>query len=153
ATLTAESLETLRLFFGRNSQVVSETQLRPEPGFLLRAEKSEEERSRHVIEALRFLPRPLILYTTRREDAEQWTTLLRTVGFQRLQLVRGGDVSGEGGDEVLRDWRTRAVDVVVATSAFGLGMDQSDVRSVVHACLPESIDRYYQEVGRGGRDG
>lgn len=153
ATLTSESLETLRLFFGHDCQIVSESYLRPEPSFLIRSEHTEVVRDQLVVESLRFLPRPLILYTTLRNDVEEWSERLRAAGFRRLRMVRGGDASGADGERLLRDWKSRAADVVVATSAFGLGMDLAEVRSIAHACLPESIDRYYQEVGRGGRDG
>ena len=154
ATLTSECCETLRQLFGNGGcQVVSETELRPEPGFLIHAVDEENERSTRILEAIWHLPRPLILYTTLRERAEHWYERLQSGGLRRTRLVRGGDLGALGGDDLLRDWRGSAVDIVVATSAFGLGMDQQEVRSVVHACLPETIDRYYQEVGRAGRDG
>ena len=154
ATLTSECCETLRQLFGKGGcQVVSEAELRPEPGFLIHAVDEENERSPRILEAIWHLPRPLILYTTLRERAEHWYARLRSSGLCRTRLVRGGDLATVGGDDVLREWRGSAVDIVVATSAFGLGVDQQEVRSVVHACLPETIDRYYQEVGRAGRDG
>jgi superfamily II DNA helicase RecQ len=154
ATLTVESFDTLRELFGRdNCQLVSELALRSEPAFLLNSASDEAQREERVLEAIRHLPRPLIVYTTLRDHAEKWYDLLRKGGFRRLRLVRGGDLGDEGGEAILRDWRDRALDIVVATSAFGLGVDQSEVRSIVHACLPENIDRYYQEVGRAGRDG
>lgn len=154
ATLTAESYQTLRELFGQGGfQVVSAAALRPEPGFLLHPADCEAERCDRVLEAVRHLPRPLILYTTLREHAEYLYERLCAAGFRRLSLVRGGDLADASGEHVLHDWRSRALDIIVATSAFGLGVDQGDVRSVVHACLPETIDRYYQEVGRAGRDG
>ena len=154
ATLTSECCETLRQLFGNEGcQVVSEAELRSEPGFLIHAVDEENERSTRILEAIWHLPRPLILYTTLRERAAHWYECLQSSGLRRTRLVRGGDLAALGGDDLLRDWRGSAVDIVVATSAFGLGMDQQEVRSVVHACLPETIDRYYQEVGRAGRDG
>lgn len=154
ATLTPECCDALsELFGGGQVEVISEAALRPEPGFLVSTAISESDRQAKVLEALRHLPRPLILYTTRRDHAEQWREILRTNGFRRVRMVRGGDLSDDAGDELLRQWRDGGVDIVIGTSAFGLGVDQQDVRSVVHACLPETIDRYYQEVGRGGRDG
>lgn len=154
ATVTPECCDALSQLFGSGRvEVISEVALRPEPGFLISSVTSEAERQARVSEALLHLPRPLILYTTRRDHAEQWRDTLLTVGFRRVRMVRGGDLSDDAGDEVLRQWRDGAIDIVIGTSAFGLGVDQRDVRSVVHACLPETIDRYYQEVGRAGRDG
>ncbi|MEQ1886557.1 MAG: protein DpdF [Bryobacteraceae bacterium] len=154
ATLSSECYETLTFLFGRRGcQLIAEVSLRAEPGFLLHAATTETERTCCIMEAIRHLPRPLILYTTLREHAEGWFDKLRHAGFHRLRMVRGGDLSDADGDEILKEWQNRSIDIVVATSAFGLGMDQAEVRSVVHACLPETIDRYYQEVGRAGRDG
>ena len=56
-------------------------------------------------------------------------------------------------EDVQHRFMSGEVDVVVATSAFGMGIDKADVRFVLHAASPASLDAYYQEVGRGGRDG
>ncbi len=154
ATLTAESFQTLRELFGHDGyQHVSELALRPEPAYLVYSAENEAQRVQRVLEAIWHLPRPLILYTTLREHAENWHAHLRRIGFRRLRLVRGGDLADSRGETLLKAWRHGALDIVVATSAFGLGVDQAEVRSIVHCCLPENIDRYYQEVGRAGRDG
>lgn len=154
ATLTQETLNTLRLVFGTTLfQLVSEPLLRSEPAFAISAADSEDERTARILDALRFLPRPALLYATERDDARRLFDRARTLGFLRSRLVRGGDLDGASGHEILGAWRRRSVDLIVATSAFGLGVDQTDVRSVIHACLPETMDRYYQELGRAGRDG
>jgi ATP-dependent DNA helicase RecQ len=81
-----------------------------------------------------------------------WGQRLQEAGFRRFRVFHG-DTPPVNRKEIMNAWRADQVDVVVATSAFGMGVDKPDVRSVVHACFPEGIDRFYQEVGRGGRDG
>src|SRR5262249_18184172 len=63
------------------------------------------------------------------------------------------DSSPQERSVVIEGWSQGTIDLVVGTSAFGLGIDNPNVRAVVHCCVPETFDRFYQEVGRGGRDG
>lgn len=157
ATLTRESIFTLRTLFsadrnGAEFAVHVAAYLRPEIEYWAAPVCSEGERQERVLEAVFHLPRPAILYVTERADAEAWWRRLRDKGFRRLAHMTG-DSSPQDRQEVVDGWRAGTIDLVVGTSAFGLGIDNAHVRSVIHACVPENLDRFYQEVGRGGRDG
>ena len=105
-----------------------------------------------MMEALHHVPRPAVLYVTKRNDAEDWHSRLKAAGFGRIRMLHG-KTGREERERIVEEWRTGEVDIVVGTSAFGLGIDYAHARSVLHACVPETLDRFYQEVGRGGRDG
>lgn len=154
ATLTENAVSTLRdLFAGPGPfQVFTALKLRPEPDYWVAETCPKDARADRIDEILDHVPRPAILYVSKVDDAIAWQARLLERGFRRLKAVHGKTPSAER-DEVIRDWREGRLDVVVATSAFGMGIDYAHVRSVIHACVPESIDRFYQEVGRGGRDG
>lgn len=158
ATLAEEALELNDALFrgSTDSLFVGSTFLRTELRYLFGASSTAEQRSSRVVESMRHLPRPAIIYTTRKADADEIARRLRDAGFARTDVFHG-DVHEPQRLRVLRRWSgsdgPTESDIVVGTSAFGLGVDQSDVRAVVHACVPASVDRYYQEVGRAGRDG
>ena len=154
ATLTEESYDALNSFFktSEGPDLIASVHLRPEPSYHICNCENQEIQQARVLEALRHAPRPAILYTDNPDDAERWTRLLRQELMLRVDCIHGGTV-GEARKRAIERWKRNEVDVMVGTSAFGLGMDKDDVRLVVHACVPETIDRFYQEVGRGGRDG
>lgn len=153
ATLTAQSRETLKALFGIGGafESFSAVRLRPEPDYWV-AKADESARDNRVMEALHHVPRPVVLYVTEVEHAEVWQKKLRGVGFNRMAMLHG-KTSREARERIVANWREGALDVVIGTSAFGLGIDYAHARSVIHACVPETLDRFYQEVGRGGRDG
>jgi ATP-dependent DNA helicase RecQ len=95
--------------------------------------------------------RPAIVYCGTRRDVEEVSEQLRA---ERLQAV--GYHAGMPADEraaAQHRFMGGDADVVVATNAFGMGVDKADVRSVIHWAIPKSVESYYQEAGRGGRDG
>jgi superfamily II DNA/RNA helicase len=160
ATVTQDDVATLhRLFCGPDKRLVAcgAVALRPEIGYRAVNCGSWEERIERIKEAIRHLPRPIFLYATRVADVDHLADELRTMGMQRIVVVTG-NTSGIDRRVAIRSLRgvggdPPTADIALGTSAFGLGIDVNDVRCVVHACLPESADRYYQEVGRSGRDG
>lgn len=155
ATYTLETIDTLSALFGPADRVhmVSAVHLRPEPQYWLSRAAGRAEKQERVLEALRHAPRPFILYVTTREEIRAWrATLAREAGLSRFACFDGGTRAGERAS-IIQDWVDNKLDGIIATSAFGVGMDKGDVRTVLHATIPETLDRYYQEVGRGGRDG
>ncbi len=94
---------------------------------------------------------PTLVYVATKAATVDLAATLAETGL-RTAAYHGG-MTARRRAEVHEHWRSGDLDVVVATSAFGMGIDKSDVRSVVHADPPESLDEYLQEIGRAGRDG
>jgi ATP-dependent DNA helicase RecQ len=92
-----------------------------------------------------------IVYAPTRRVTEEETARLSERGWRAAGYHAG--MTGETRTRVQRAFSGGALEVVVATNAFGMGIDRADVRAVVHLSPPGSIEAYYQEVGRAGRDG
>jgi len=95
--------------------------------------------------------RPAIVYCGTRRDTDEVAAALRDAGLQALAYHAG--MEAEERSSTQNRFMGGEVDVIVATNAFGMGVDKADVRSVWHMTIPTSVEAYYQEAGRGGRDG
>jgi ATP-dependent DNA helicase RecQ len=103
-----------------------------------------------VLQAVRAVTGAVLVYVATRADAEEIAGQLRNVG-RRADHYHAGRRRADR-DRVQHAFLDGSLDVVVATNAFGMGIDKPDVRAVVHAAVPDSPDSYYQEVGRAARD-
>ncbi len=110
-----------------------------------------EERKSVLLDRVTSIAGPVIVYVTRQETSEEVATFLKRNGVSVSAYHAG--LPDEFRASVQRDFMAGDIRVMVATIAFGMGIDKPDIRGVIHYNLPKCLENYSQEIGRAGRDG
>lgn len=154
ATYRDDTVDTLKNMFMNDEKWIEIRcdSLRREPRYILEKKKSFYAKRERVFELVDKLPRPMIIYVNAPYQAKKWKEMLKNRGYSNLKMFTG-ETKSEERRELIDDWANNEFDIMIATSAFGVGVDKADVRTVMHLYVPENPDSYYQELGRGGRDG
>ena len=113
--------------------------------------RDDEQRREAVVLRAMAEAKPGLVYTATRKSAERYADALAELGIDAAAYHAGRKASER--EDVHTRFTSGDLDVVVATTAFGMGIDKADVRFVLHAEVADSLDSYYQEIGRAGRDG
>ncbi|WP_124981373.1 RecQ family ATP-dependent DNA helicase [Nonlabens xiamenensis] len=113
--------------------------------------KKTSSKSQALIDFYHKYPGPSISYVRSRKNAIEFARLLQE--HQLSATYYHGGLTATQREKASNGWMKGTPEIMVATNAFGMGIDKSNVRSVVHLQLPDSVESYYQETGRAGRDG
>ena len=154
ATYREETVKSLKRMFsnGKDWIEIRCDSMRKEPRFILDKVDNSYIKRTHVDDYLWVLPRPMIVYVSAPYEAELWRKHIEELGFENVKTFTG-DTKSDDRSILIDEWTKNKFDIMIATSAFGVGVDKPDVRSVLHLYVPDNPDAYYQELGRGGRDG
>jgi len=124
---------------------------RPNIHLAVEQHHAEKQKLRALVEEVARGERPAIVYTATRRHGEQLAGEFRAAGVSALPYHAG--LHRHEREATQTAFMEDDIEVVVATIAFGMGVDKPNVRAVIHAEISDSVDAYYQEIGRGGRDG
>ena len=155
ATINKNDLFTLKKLFVNNNCFIElrGDDLRKEIIFDHIFTSDNKSKINTIINKFPYLPKPLIIYTHTPNDAEKIYNYIESkIGYKKM-VTFTGETNSKNRMKIIQKWNNNEIDTIIATSAFGMGVDKPNVRTVLHTYVPSSIKDYYQEVGRGGRDG
>jgi len=149
ASATPEVREDIcaKLNFKSNKKVFTKSFARPNLSYIVRHEDNKQER---LLRVLKTIPGTSIIYVRNRRKTQELATWLNAQGIS-ADFYHAG-LNFKLRNEKQERWMNNKTRVIVSTNAFGMGINKPDVRSVIHTDLPDDLESYYQEAGRGGRD-
>ncbi|KAI0375106.1 ATP-dependent DNA helicase [Pilatotrama ljubarskyi] len=138
-------------FINRESGVFRIPMYRPNLALRTEVVQSMDQKIARLVSILKERTGPSIVYVTLQKHAEEVSNLLRAYGLEAMVYHAG--LPSEERERVQQQFMDSDKGIVVATIAFGMGIDKANIRQVIHLFMPKTLENYSQEVGRAGRDG